>query len=444
SALPSDAQTPETARAGRSESERNFDSSITVPELFEKARGAFGLNKFDLAVDFYQEILIRDRANVQAMLELANVYERSGKLEYARGLLVRSAKIVPDNQDIADRLAAVEHMLSIVLSAEVDSLLDAKQYELAIPKLSVHLSIEPGNPELLYKKALCYSHLGRPDAALSAINEAIQIDQKQKYYELRDNLLDDLKHLETEEKVAEAKKLIQSGDPGDRDRAIGILGEILSINPDHAWARAEFVRLSEDGAAPADTLAESGVRDLARDAFAVAVRASGFVVEIIRRHLTAILLLVVALLVFRSPLTRRITRMLTPRPFLSGKFPRFSLTEILIMLNSESHTGVLQVKGDGCRGKIYIENGEPCHCSVGKLHGVKALHHLLSNTNSGRFEFVDGSLPLNRTIDTPLTIVLVDQSYGGPGRAAKKRAAAEATAKKPKSRMKELLESKPD
>ena len=105
---------------------------------------------------------------------------------------------------------------------------------------------------------------------------------------------------------------------------------------------------------------------------------------------------------------------------------------------------MLQVKGDGCRGKIYIENGEPCHCAVGKLQGVKALHHLLSNTTTGQFELADGSIPLNRTIDTPLSIVLVDHTSGGPGRAARKRAASDAAAKKPKSRMKELLESKPD
>ena len=177
---------------------------------------------------------------------------------------------------------------------------------------------------------------------------------------------------------------------------------------------------------------------------ATVVRVGLEAVDIVRRHLTAVLLLVAVLLVFRSPLTKRITKWLTPRSFLSGKFPRFTLTEILIMLNSESHTGVLQVKGEGCRGKIYIENGEPCHCAVSKLQGVKALHHLLSNTREGQFEFADGSLPLSRTIDTPLTIVLVDHSSGGPIRAARKRAAAQAqaTAKKPKSRMKELLESK--
>jgi hypothetical protein len=81
---------------------------------------------------------------------------------------------------------------------------------------------------------------------------------------------------------------------------------------------------------------------------------------------------------------------------------------------------------------------------VGKLQGVNALHHLISNTGDGNFEFADGSIPLSRTIDTPLSVVLVDQESGGPGRAAQRRKRAEARTKKTKSKMKELLESRTD
>jgi tetratricopeptide (TPR) repeat protein len=436
-AVPAAGESPETGSGLRSE--RAFDSSITIPELFEKARQAFGMNKFDLAQEFYQEILIRDRANVQAMLELSNVYERGGKLEYARGLLLRSAKLAPENSDIANRLASVEHMLTIVLSAEIDSLLSEQEYELAVPKLSVHLSIEPDNPELLFKRALCYSHLGRPDAALSSVDRAIQIDPKEKYYKLRSSLLEDLKNMETKEKVAEAKSLIQSGEAEERERAMELLGEILQINPDHSWARAEFVRLSSTGETEADSTGS-----LAESVTAVVTRAGQRASELLQNHLSALLVLVAVLLVFRSPLTKLVTKWLHPKAFLSGKFPKFTLTEILVMLNSESHTGVLHVRGEACRGKIYIDHGEPCHCVVGKLQGVNALHHLLSSTSNGSFEFADGSSPLNRTIDTPLSIVLVDHKRGGPVRSARHRARAEARAKKPKSRMKELLESKSD
>jgi tetratricopeptide (TPR) repeat protein len=450
SGVPSYAQETDPAQSGsppesaRTDSDRSFDASITVPELFEKARQAFGMNKIDLAAEFYREILIRDRTNVQAMMELSNVYERSGRLEYARGLLIRSSKLLPGNEDIADRLAAVEHMLAIVLSAEVDSLLANQLYELALPKLSVHLNIEPDSPELLYKRALCYSHLGRPDAALSSVDRALQINPIEKYYKLRSLLLKDLKTMESREKMAEVKSLLQTGEDSAHGRALEVLGEILQKDPDHKWARAEFVRLSAAGATDADTTGSRSVQEIALSATSAVAAVARGAGRLAARHLSAILLLVAAIIIFRSPLTRLITRWLAPRSFLSGRFPKFTLTEILITLNSESHTGILQVKGDGCRGKIYIENGEPCHCVVGKLQGVNALHHLISNTGDGNFEFADGSIPLSRTIDTPLSVVLVDQESGGPGRAAQRRKRVEARTKKSKSRMKELLESRSD
>jgi tetratricopeptide (TPR) repeat protein len=426
------------------EADRPFDESITVPELLDKAREAFGLGKYGLAEQYYQEILIRQRSNVQAMLELSNVYERSGRLEYARGLLARSAKLDPGNEAISTRLRTVERLLTTVLAEEVDSLMAAGQYETAIPKLSLLNSIEPENAEVLYRRAVCYSRLGRPDAALANVNAALQIDQKEAYVRLRSAVVEDMRVMEARGLVTEAKKLIQAGDPAGRRRALELLGEILQADPDHTWARAEFVRLSrleETGGEAEDngeTDGDGGLRAV-----------TGFLSDFVRRtgrliqtHLSALLLLFAALVIFRSPLTRVISRAFKPRPLLSGRFPRFTLSEILIMLNSESHSGVLRVKGDSCWGRIWIEKGEPCHCAVGKLAGPNALYHLLANTGSGYFEFAEGSIPLDRTIDTPLSVVLIEHSNGGPGRPGRRRGGAGNAQKKPKSRMKELLDSK--
>jgi tetratricopeptide (TPR) repeat protein len=426
------------------DSERPFDSSITVPELFDKAREAFGLQAYNLAETFYQEILIRERSNVQAMLELSNVYERSGKLEYARGLLARSAKLDPSNDVIAKKLSSVERILVAVLSEEVDSLIAASQYELAIPKLSVHVSIEPDNSELFYKRALCYSRLGRPEAALNNIDMALQIDPREEYYRLRSAILEDLKVIESTEMVAEARKLLRSNDPEDHRRALDVLGQILQTDPEHSWARSEFRRLRtlEDGV-EADGPDVNNLPSDADGITAILTAVGTAVGDLGRRHLGTVLILLATVVIFQSRLTRLIIRMLRPRPFLSGRFPRFTLTEILVMLNSESHTGVLHIKGDSCRGKIYIENGEPCHCSAGKTQGVGALHQLMSNAATGHFEFSEGSIPLRRTIDTPLTMVLLEHSAGRSSRAGGRKNPASRKNKKAKSRMKEMLEKRP-
>ena len=421
-----------------------FDASITVPELFEKAREAFGLQRLDLAEKFYQEILIRERSNVQAMLELANVYERSGRLEYARGLLARAVKVQQDSPAILARLRSVEHMLSVVLGVEVDSLLAQKQYELAVPKLSVHLSIDPRNPELLYKRALCYVNLGKPDAALSNINQALRISQQEKYYQLRSTILEYLRDEETEGLIEQAKQLLRSDTPEDREKGLEVLAEILRLEPENAWARTELVRVGHrSGPSPDETVVDRRTDAVALlDNAKAVLSAAGRLVD---RHLAAVLALLAVLIIFRSPLTRRLAGIVSPQALLSGSLLRFDLHEVLLMLNAESHSGVLRVRGDGCRGKIYLKGGEPCHCVAGKLTGMEALVYLFAQTSKGHFEFKEGSLPPNRTIDIPLSIIMVEQSkvrLGAPADTKASPAPAASKPKKPKSRMKELLESK--
>lgn len=421
-----------------------FDASITVPELFEKAREAFGLERLDLAEKFYQEILIRERSNVQAMLELANAYERSGRLEYARGLLVRAAKLQPDSPAILARLRSVEHMLSVVLSVEVDSLIAQRQYELAVPKLSVHLSIDPRNPELLYKRALCYVNLGKPDAALSNIDQALSITQQEKYYQLRSTILEYLRDEETEGLIEQAKQLLRSDAPEDREKGLEVLAEILRLEPENAWARTELVRLGHHSGPALDEHVEEREADTMAllDSAKAVLSAAG---RLLDRHLAAVLALLAVVIIFRSPLTRGLVGIVSSRALLSGSLSRFDLHEVLLMLNAESHSGVLRIHGDGCRGKIYLDGGEPCHCAVGKLTGTEALAYLLAHTSKGHFEFKEVSLPLNRTIDTPLSILMVEQSkvrLGAPADTKASPAPTPAKRKKPKSRMKELLESK--
>ncbi len=428
-----------------------FDRSITIPELFDKAREAFGLNKIDLAEKFYQEILIRETANVRAMLELSNVYERSGKLEYARGLLLRSAKIEPENPAIQSRLASVERMLQIVLAEEVDSLVTGRHYELAIPKISLQISLRPDDPELLYQKAVCYMNLGRPDAALSDLEKAIRLEQKDRYYKLRSAIINSLKQKESQELVEQAKKLTGSQSLEDREKVLAVLTELLQLDPENEWAKSEFLRLSGSEHKPQDEGAgvEAGGRD--NGAAAPVVRAIRTALSFLGRNAAVLLVILIVLVLFKSPLVSALSKRFLPHPALSGRFPKFSLSEILLMLNAEHHTGVLSVKGEACRGNIYVNNGEPCHSTVGKLEGTDALVHLLNHTASGFFDFSEGSVPPNRTIDMPLSIILVEHNKKpAEGSGSDKRgddgrhtgSTGDTACKKPKSRMKELLDSK--
>lgn len=408
--------------------------------LLETARDAAARGDDEAAVAAYEEILRRDRTSLEAMLELSTVYQRSGRLEYARGLLIRATRIDPEYPGIRERREAIEKRLVAALTAEVDSLISRGDYEAAIPRLSLHNTIDPGNADVHYKRALCLFEMGRYDAALSDIDVAIAASAQEPHFVLRDRITGEMKRGEIRRMAAQARTLVDSTDPYDRERALELLARILDVEPGHAWATAQFARLSaaaaatEQGGGGADTTGTTAIGStaisLARDAAGALAPARRFA----GRHLTALVALVIVWIVFRSPLTRALTRALSRRPVLAGDLSRFPVTEVLTMLNAGPHTGVLRVRGRSCAGTVYFENGEPCHCSAGGMEGEDALLALAGTKQRGTCEFFAGSATSTRTIDTPLSILLVDRAH--------RAGAAPAAAAPGKSRMKELLESR--
>jgi hypothetical protein len=291
------------------------------------------------------------------------------------------------------------------------------------------------------------------DVALADLSRAIQVAPQEKYYELRGAILESLKHEESRELISRAKRLVSSGLEGDRERAIQVLGEVLQVDPGNEWAKAELRRLgSDERAGHADSAEHEGVSSGDGAEPGVLASVGKTAAALFGRHLGLVLLFFTILLLFRSPLTLLIVKGLFPRPLLSGSFSTFSFSEVLLLFNAEFHTGVVRVKGESCRGKVYFENGEPCHCSAGQLDGVDALVHLLDNTASGRFDFSEGSMPLNRTINIPLSIILMEHKKGsGDGFGIRRhsggfhdqpRGGDDRPQQKPKSRMRELLDSK--
>ena len=424
----------------------------------ERAREAFSQGRLDEAEHLYQQTLISDRANVDAMLELANVYERRGKLEYARGLLKRARSLRPHDDAVARRLSAVERLLVHVLEEEADSLMADRRYAEAAPKLSMLLSVRPRDADLHFKKALCYLRSGRPDAALSDIDRAISIDRQERYEHLRSEILDAIQVQETRERVARAQRLMNTNKLGAREEALRLIRGVLADDPGNEWARSALADLSASAPPPAPRTgtdstfagpgpierAATGIRDAAR---AVSRR--------IARHIWVLAGILMAVVVFRSPLTRWMLRSFARTPVLGGHLDHFGLGEVLTMINSSPRPGVLHVKGPSCRGRIYFEAGEPCHCVAGKRAGEDALFYLLAHASSGRFAFTDGVVSARRTIESPLSLLLVEQARAtatpSSGKSQKRgvtpsaeRRNARSAKGESRSRMRELLESRSD
>jgi len=435
--LPAGMSSAQNAPTGNPETP--FDESITVSELLSKARDAFGLEDFVLAELFYQEILRREPSNLQAMLELANVYERNGRLEYARGLLNRAAKLDPDNHTIVVRRDNVEHMLQVVLRQEIEELMASGGYERALPKLSLQIQISPDDPDLFYLRAMCLSGLQRHDAALDDLGIAIQMDPQERYYEFRSEIVERLQQLESTDLKARTRVLLSSGTAADRDEALRLLGEILTVHPDDQWARNLFVELTDTSRAGGDTANANGtiLERWSATSSGTLGRVAAVVGSFVDRHLALLLGFAALIIMFRSPLTRSLTGVFSRPPILTGQLATFSLPEVLLMLNAEPHTGVLYIKGHACHGKVFFETGEPCHCVVGKIEGTDAFNHLLDHSDTGRFSFSDGIMPVRRSIDAPLSLLLFEHARESGDAVA----TGTGSSRKKKTRMKELLDS---
>jgi len=423
--------------------EPDFDQTTTIDELFSMARDAFGMERYPFSQRCYEEILLRDRANLQAMLELSNVYERTGRLEYARGLLIRATRIDPNNAAIERRRESVDRLLVAVLTAEADSMLARGAYEQAVPKLSLLLSIRPDDAAVHYKRALCLCEMGRYDGALTDAEAAITIDAQEPYFVLRDRIIGENQRHEVQHLASRAETLAKSDNPRNREQALDLIAQILEVDPNHAWARNEMQRLNgeetepEPEAAPAEPAREAGPSAL-RQAVESTTMAIATVGRFVARHFRPILLFLGIVIVFRSRLTGALVRRLAPTPLLAGQLTRFPLPEVLLMINAEPHTGVLDVRSTNCRGKVYFQGGEPCHCASGELEGTEALTSLIENARKGRFAFrAAAKPPSRRTIESPLSLLLVEKVRRGSDSPDRMGVPAEK-----KSRMKELLDSR--
>jgi len=421
-----------SAQTDRDAAEAPFDKTTTIDELFEKARGAFGLERLDLAAAFYREILIREPTHLTAMLELANVYERNGQFEYARGLLIRAATQEPQNANIIERREAVDRVLAIALDDEINVMMADGEYEKAIPKIALRINIGPETDDLYFRRAQCLLESNQFDAAIKDLETAIRLDPQERYYELRARILTQGTRREAQALLEQSRRASRAG---DREAALELLGQVLELDPENARAHAEFIRLSQGGAM--ETPAPEGSRSRWVPDLSGIGRGLMAVARFFEQWFGLMLTILGLWIVFRSPLARLLLRRFSQLPLLSGQLDHFSLQEVMLMLNSEAQTGQLRVRASGCHGTVWFDAGEPRHCEVGKMKGSEAVIHLIDEAHAGTFIFVEGAMPRKRTVDMPLSMILVEQA-----RAASPDEKGPAPKASRRSRMKELLENR--
>ncbi len=406
----------------------------------DMGRAAVNLKSYTLAEVYYQEVLLRNPEDVDAMCELAALYRRTGRLEYARGLLIRAGSLVPGRDDIPETRYEIERELRASLGREVETLMSASKFEAALPRLSLLLKIDSDNARHYANKARCLAALGQSDAALSNVDLALAKDPREEYQQLRTQIANEHEARRIAELESSAKRLLESKE-WMRDEAADVLQAILAQDPSNEWAREQFRAISGGPAPPPPAItppAPKQVWDAAREVIPGVARW-------LERHLAAIIALIAILVVFRSPIARAFAKRVHDPSPLSGDLSTIDVAEALRLVNASALTGVLSFRTPEGKARVFFETGDPIHCDAFGRQGLEALVYLVKQIDEGTFEMKSKSVDSRRTIDQPLDMILSDTATTHAERgAAAKRNLARREAGRKKSRMAELLESKSD
>jgi tetratricopeptide (TPR) repeat protein len=417
-----------------------FDTTSTRAELMEMGRAAVSLSHFTLAEIYYQEVLLRSPEDVEAMCELAALYHRTGRLEYARGLLLRAGSLVPHREDIPEARRRIEKELRVLLAHEVDSLMAASQFASALPRLSLLLSIDPDNGRYHAAKARCLAAVGESDAALSSVDLALAKDPREEYQRLRDEISAQHEERRIADLESSAKRLLASKE-WMRDEAADVLQAILAQDPSNEWAREQFRALAGQPLVPPPVAPPPMLHQI----FDAAREVLPGVARSLERHLTAIVILIAIVLMFRSPLSRALVKRAHDPSPLSGDLATIDVAEALRLVNASALTGVLVIRAPEGTARVYFDSGDPVHCEAFGRQGHDAISYLTKNVEEGTFAMKNGRIKTQRTIDQPLDLILAEGVTTTKERdAAARRNLARREQGRKKSRMAELLETKSD
>jgi tetratricopeptide (TPR) repeat protein len=419
-----------------------FDDHATTEQLLHSAREMFIARRYDLAEMLYKAILVREPNHLSAMLELSVTYEATGQLNYARGLLERAMILRPHDRDIIQRNTQIVQRLAAALQSEIDSLLANGQYEPAIPKIAILLTTQPENAELYHRKADCHLRLGNAQSALADIDRALAIVRDQRYFDFKARATAALLQKQVDALQLEARRAIRDIPTRGKEDALRVVGRILEVDPENAWAQEQFLALTENQTTGAGSTRLSRLNARWARARVNLIRTGDDVLpwlETFRDHIPILIAILFALVLLDSPLTRVAIRRFGRRRSLSGRLDNFNVRELLSLLNTHRQTGALVLRTNWGNGTMFFSEGEIYHFKSGSERGTEALQSLLNQATEGSFVFNEDAGAKEHSIDTPLSLILMDL----PERVATVTSQSILKKQKQQSKMKSLLGKTP-
>ncbi len=377
---------------------------IQAEKLFVQAQRALSEGDDESAETLLKQALQKDGNFTSAIWQLATIYEKRGKLEYARELILRGLEQSPNANWAREKLSQLERTLTRKLLSEAESYMSTGQYGLAIPKLSLYMGIRPQDPEPLISLGRCHMALGNLAQASEYFKQALERDPTSSAIAgLLDEVNQRIEQSSLTSLVKEAQGILIDYSPDKREKAREVLMNILDIDPENSWANnklgeldllAAEQRRQEEKFQPV----EKGKETVERLAEYVPSAPADFA----KRHIYILLAAVVS-----AGLTLIIRRKGGKKLYpLEGSLTLIPVLDMVSLLNSNLKTGRLIVSTDDSKGEIFFEKGEIIHARWKSLDGKEAFHKLMLQSH-GRYFFLNHLPNVRHTITEPLSLLLL-------------------------------------
>lgn len=376
---------------------------IKAEQLFVESQKALSRGDNETAERYLKEALKQDASFTSAIWQLSQIYEKRGKLEYARELLLRGLQQEPDAGWAKEKLAQLEIVLVRKLLLESERYMEAGEYNRAIPKLSLYLGIKPYDPIPLIMLGRCHLALGSLDNAKNFFSQALERDpSNSEVRSLMREVENRIGKSALSGAVNRAQTLLSNYSPENHDKIREALETVLQLDPENAWAKdklGELEILSTEEEAPSadvqidepDHTAVTEVRDSVTGALNM-VREYGLI-------LLLALIVILLVLVFR----RRGERKSFP---LQGSLTLIPILDIVSLINSNLRTGRLVIKTNEGKGEIFFEKGEIIHARWKGFDGKKAFHKMM-DLRLGKYYYMNHLPNIRHTIAEPLSLLLL-------------------------------------
>lgn len=392
-------------------------SRIAAEQLFVESQKALSRGDNEAAERYLKDALKKDASFTSAIWQLSQIYEKRGKLEYARELLLRGLQQEPNVVWAKDKLARLENVLVRRLLLESERYMEAGEYNRAIPKLSLYLGIKPYDPVPLIMLGRCHLALGNLEAAKSFFSQALERDPSDtEVLALAKETESRIDRTSLSSAINSAQELLSDYSPENNVRIRAALETVLALDPGNTWAREKLGELeilsAEAEVKSADNddknrETAAGGRETVpggREA-ATGIRESviGAVKRVRVKDYALLLLLAVVGILLVIDIRRRQGSRSHP---LQGSLTLMPILDIVSLINSNLKTGRLVIHTDNAKGEIYFEKGEIIHARWKGFDGKKAFHKMM-DLRIGNYYYKNHLPNIKHTIAEPLSLLLL-------------------------------------